>query len=129
MKKLKKDWPDAGKSEKQIQNEVFKVLSSFSSSLGVFRNNVGHWSDGVSYVQYGLAKGSPDLVCILKGSIFVGIECKAINGKETKEQENWRKLFCERLGIYHILAKGNSEQSAATIVFESIQKIIKERSL
>jgi hypothetical protein len=120
--------PDHGKKEKQIQAEVFAMIASeFQRDAVVFRNNVGTWNDGTSFVRYGLAVGSPDLVCILRGSIFVGIECKTLNGRITKDQENWKNCLCPRLGIHHIIAKGTQTESAADVAKREISDILKIR--
>lgn len=120
----KKDWPDYGKSENTIKKEVFNILAKYGDVLSVFRNNVGTWNDGKSFVRYGLAPGSPDIVCIMRGSIFVGIECKSLTGKESEEQRRWRLNFCERLGIHHIVAIGTSDKSAADVVESFIKDIL-----
>lgn len=120
----KSQWPDYKKSGTTITKEIINsIATSYGTDVVVFRNNVGTWNDGRSFVRYGLAPGSPDIVCILRGSIFVGIEIKSLNDKESEAQKNW-SIMCQRLGIHHIVAKGSDRQSACDIAMDNIRGLL-----
>lgn len=119
----KKSWPDYGKSGTQITKEIMNsVASEFGHDAVVFRNNVGTWSDGKSFVRYGLAPGSPDIVLIMRGSVFIGIEVKSLKDRESEAQKNWSSM-CHRLSINHVVAQGTSELSACDVAMNFIREI------
>jgi len=121
--KGKKNWPDFGKSGTQITKEIMNaVASEFGHDAVVFRNNVGTWSDGKNFVRYGLAPGSPDIVLILRGSVFVGIEVKSLRDRESDAQKNWASM-CHRLSIKHVVAQGTSELSACEVAMRYVRDI------
>lgn len=121
----KSQWPDYKKSGSKITKEIInEIASRYGLNVVVFRNNVGTWDDGRSFVRYGLAPGSPDIVCILRNSIFVGIEVKSLNDKESEAQKNWA-IMCQRLGIHHLVARGNDIESACDIAIKYIGEAMK----
>lgn len=75
-------------SEHSIQNEIRLAASEYGCVL--FRNNVGVLRDREgSYIRYGLAVGSSDLigfVSIVGVAVFVAVECKAPGKRPTKKQ-------------------------------------------
>ena len=92
--------------ETKLQQEIRLALGQ-ESDLRLFRNQVGQLPDPRTgrYVQFGLAKGSSDLVGFKtievthemvgqKLSIFCSIEVKTPKGRLTTNQESW--LICVR---------------------------------
>lgn len=73
------------------ETTILKQTMIEASKLGlvVFRNNVGMLPDkNGRMVQYGLCKGSSDLIGFDRDSgFFVAIECKTDKGVLTKEQQ------------------------------------------
>src|SRR3990167_3953746 len=92
--------------EKDIQKSILEWLSW--QQIFAWRNNSGRLlitdkKYGKRMINVGI-KGSPDIIAILKGGIFLGIECKSPKMQLTDDQ----LLFASRLrkagGIY-ILAR------------------------
>lgn len=62
------------------------------SKAGVmaWRNNTGALPDrNGRLVQYGLCKGSADIIGIAPGGIFIAVEVKAANGRVRPEQQTF----------------------------------------
>ena len=98
-------------SETKLQQEIRLALGTIPS-LRLFRNQVGQLPDPRTgrYVQFGLAKGSSDLVGFKTIKItpemigqevaqFVSIEIKTERGKLTEVQENWLQKVKSSGGI------------------------------
>ena len=90
-------------TERDIQAEIWRALSKFSV---MFRNNVGAFKDGGRWVQFGLVRGSSDLIGWTRVKItpdmvgqtvavFTAIECKTVKGRATPGQI----YFIERVKI------------------------------
>ena len=112
-------------SETKLQQEIRLALGTIPS-LRLFRNQVGHLPDPRTgrYVQFGLAKGSSDLVGFKTIKItpemigqevaqFVSIEIKTERGKLTEVQENWLQKVHDSGGIVGV---ARSIQDALKIV-------------
>ena len=97
--------------ETKLQQEIRLALGTIPS-LRLFRNQVGQLPDPRSgrYVQFGLAKGSSDLVGFKTIKItpemigqevaqFVSIEIKTERGKLTDVQQNWLQKVKSSGGI------------------------------
>ena len=98
-------------SETKLQQEIRLALGTIPS-LRLFRNQVGQLPDPRTgrYVQFGLAKGSSDLVGFKTIKItpemigqevaqFVSIEIKTERGKLTEVQQNWLQKVKSSGGI------------------------------
>ena len=98
-------------SETKLQQEIRLALGTIPS-LRLFRNQVGQLPDPRTgrYVQFGLAKGSSDLVGFKTIKItpemigqevaqFVSIEIKTERGKLTDVQQNWLQKVKSSGGI------------------------------
>ncbi len=97
--------------ETLLQQEIRLALGKIPT-LRLFRNQVGQLPHPKSgrYVQFGLAKGSSDLIGFKKVKItpdmvgkeiaqFVSIEIKTNKGKPTQIQKNWLNYIHESGGI------------------------------
>ena len=111
--------------ETKLQQEIRLALGRIPS-LRLFRNQVGQLPDPRTgrYVQFGLAKGSSDLVGFKTVKItpemigqevaqFVSIEIKTERGKLTEVQENWLQKVHDSGGIVGV---ARSIQDALKIV-------------
>ena len=98
-------------SETKLQQEIRLALGTIPS-LRLFRNQVGQLPDPRTgrCVQFGLAKGSSDLVGFKTIKItpemigqevaqFVSIEIKTERGKLTEVQQNWLQKVKSSGGI------------------------------
>jgi len=112
-------------SETKLQQEIRLALGTIPS-LRLFRNQVGQLPDPRTgrYVQFGLAKGSSDLVGFKTVKItpemigqevaqFVSIEIKTERGKLTEVQQNWLQKVHDSGGIVGV---ARSIQDALKIV-------------
>ena len=111
--------------ETKLQQEIRLALGRIPS-LRLFRNQVGQLPDPRTgrYVQFGLAKGSSDLVGFKtvkitpeminqKVAVFVSIEIKTERGKLTEVQQNWLQKVHDSGGIVGV---ARSIQDALKIV-------------
>jgi hypothetical protein len=97
------------KSEQAIQQEIRLRLSR--GSVRLLRNNTGVLKDKTGRpVQFGLAKGSGDLIgwrtvtvtpemVGQKVAQFVSLEVKTPTGRVRPEQERWRQVVAEAGGV------------------------------
>jgi len=112
-------------SETKLQQEIRLALGTIPS-LRLFRNQVGQLPDPRTgrYVQFGLAKGSSDLVGFKtvkitpeminqEVAVFVSIEIKTERGKLTEVQQNWLQKVKSSGGIVGV---ARSIQDALKIV-------------
>lgn len=90
-------------NERDIQAEIWHAIARFSR---MFRNNVGAFKRGDRWINFGLVKGSSDLVGWTPVEItqdmvgqtvavFTAIECKAKKGRATPPQ----LFFIERVKL------------------------------
>ena len=111
--------------ETKLQQEIRLALGTIPS-LRLFRNQVRQLPDPRTgrYVQFGLAKGSSDLVGFKTIKItpemigqevaqFVSIEIKTERGKLTEVQQNWLQKVHDSGGIVGV---ARSIQDALKIV-------------
>ena len=82
--------------------DIMRTIQLEATKLGcrLFRNNVGrlHDKDG-RYVQYGLCRGSSDLIGWTKGGRFLAVEVKGPKGKLTKNQGQFLDAVNQEGGI------------------------------
>lgn len=116
-----------GKSEKQIQTEIFREVGS-NPDVRLFRNNVAlAWTGNVQRLQdgsvliknprplhAGLTRGSGDLIgwrrrIITQDDIgasvaqFLSLEIKNRRGRASKEQKNWAEVVRQFGGLAGIV--------------------------
>lgn len=65
-----------------------------------FNNPIGF--DELRGIHYGLAKGSSDLIGIVRGR-FVGLEVKTIKGREEDDQRLWRECITRLGGFAYVV--------------------------
>ena len=72
----------------------------------VFRNNVGKLPDPRSgrWITFGLAPGAPDIICIVRGGRFIGIEVKTATGRLSPAQLSFRDMLLN-LGADYVVAR------------------------
>jgi hypothetical protein len=86
--------------EAEIQQRIRIALNKIGRPTRVWRNNVGEYKKGKSYIKYGLCVGSADLVGIEKTIItpemvgltfgrFLAVEVKTPEGRLSDEQKAW----------------------------------------
>jgi hypothetical protein len=98
-------------NETKLQQEIRLAIGKIPT-LRLFRNQVGQLPDPRTgrYVQFGLAKGSSDLIGFKKIKItedmigqeiaqFVSIEVKCPKGRLTPQQNNWLTFINKAGGI------------------------------
>jgi len=116
-----------GKSEKQIQTEIFKTVGSLPD-VRLFRQNVGvAWAGEATRLQdgsvliknprplhAGLTRGSGDLIGWRRRIItaedigapvaqFLSLEIKNRRGRASKEQKNWAEVVRQFGGLAGIV--------------------------
>lgn len=84
----------ARRPEDRLQDEIRATLGTMPGVI-IMRNAVSYATrPGMTHPElFGLGKGTPDLVCIVRGHV-VGLELKAARGRLSEEQarchEAWR---------------------------------------
>jgi len=82
-------------TERTLMHEIMLALSE--AGCMVWRNNTGALPDKYGRpVQFGLCRGSSDIIGIAPDGSFLAVEVKTKTGRTTKEQENfiWRVQYC-----------------------------------
>lgn len=75
--------------ESRIQRAV-RIALNRTLRVRVVRNNVGSVrTDDGRYVTFGLNRGSPDLVGVLRSGRAVGFEIKTATGRVSDDQKRW----------------------------------------
>jgi len=92
------------KSEREIAREILKHLRSkgvlcFRHEPNTYNHTLGHHVSN-PYVM----AGAPDIIAILEGGIFCGIEVKTPKGKQSPDQILFQKR-AEALGARYIVAR------------------------
>jgi len=77
-----------GTGETKIVREVLSLLRDHH--ILAFRNNTGVARIGGRWVRFGVP-GSPDIIGVLPGGRFLGIEVKTATGKEADHQRDFRE--------------------------------------
>lgn len=103
--------------ESATQTEI--RLAAHDLGLILWRNNVGMRQIGNRTIQYGLGKGSPDLVGLLvPEGTFAAIETKSATGRLTPEQRLFLDLV-RRSGGVAIEARSVDDVRAALAAFRT----------
>ena len=87
--------------ESALQRTILEYLAL--KRVFHYRNNSGAFKDAAGHLYRFGAVGSPDIVCVIKGQ-FVGIEVKAIRGKQSLHQMVFQGNL-EKAGGKYILAR------------------------
>jgi len=82
-------------SESDIQKTIMAYLKAHPSVCWVARFNSGTMETDGRYTAFNTLKGCPDLMGMLKGGHFFGIEVKSKTGKPTQAQDDF---ICKVLG-------------------------------
>lgn len=94
-------------SEAQIQYDILKVFGA-TPYMRLWRNNSGllyaPGAGGTIRRVRASAEGAPDIIGVLRGGRFIGIECKALRGRQSPEQKAFQQMI-ERMGGLYILAR------------------------
>ena len=87
----------------------------------VWPNNTGVGRDmsGERIIRFGL-KGSPDIIGIYKG-LFLGIEVKTGNAKQSKDQKNFQRMV-DMVGGLYVLCRDTNVEQIETIVEQQYQE-------
>jgi hypothetical protein len=103
--------------EKDLQKEILRKYGALTW-LRLWRNNtgvavgmsiiaqykrMGYIPDNIPVTRYG-TPGAPDIMGIIKGGQFLGIEVKSLTGQQSEEQKAWQRMI-ESLGGIYILAR------------------------
>ncbi len=83
-------------SETDIQRNIFRAAIRDERVAWISRNNVGGYKLKNRWIEYGLGKGSSDLIGQLKDGRFFALEIKTSAGKASKEQ----MLFINRVNMW-----------------------------
>jgi hypothetical protein len=96
-------------SEAVIVNEILLAIGkAFPGSVRAWRNNTGAFKDPTGrLVRYGLP-GSPDIIGIIRGGRFLGIEVKTAKGKASDLQRSFSTM-ATGLGAVVFLARSVDE--------------------
>ena len=99
-------------NQETVLQQNIRLALGQEKNLRLFRNQVGQLPDPTTgrYIQFGLAKGSSDLVGFKtvkitpeminqEVAVFVSIEIKTERGKLTEVQQNWLQKVKSSGGI------------------------------
>ena len=85
-------------SEKEILKSILEYLGIMK--IFVWRNNSGALrTESGGFVRFG-ATGAPDIVGLLPGGQFFGIEVKRHGGKQTDAQRSFEEAIKKQGGVY-----------------------------
>ncbi len=84
---------------------VNEILLTFGSrpDLTLWKNATGAVKIADRFLRFGM-KGSPDILGIMNGGLFIGIEVKTGEAVQSKEQELFEAMVQRRGGLY-VLAR------------------------
>lgn len=87
--------------EKDVQNAILEWLTWQKPHLKLhfYRNNTGGFKDARGHFYRFGALGSPDIV-VIKDGRYIGIECKASNGKQSEHQFKFQQDLEDAGGLY-----------------------------
>jgi hypothetical protein len=92
-------------SESKLVKAALEYLSY--RGIGVWRNNTGAvvsvYKGRKRIIRYG-KKGSSDIIGLIPGGRFIGVECKQPKEKQTLDQRLFQQ-FIESLGGLYVLAR------------------------
>jgi hypothetical protein len=83
------------------ESAVVRACLDYLAAIGVFAwrvNNVGIFRDN-AFVFHG-TPGVPDIIGILPGGRWLGIECKSGKGKQSPAQVDFQKRATKAGGVY-----------------------------
>ncbi len=94
----------------KFENDLTRLIQAKHTNGRLYRNNVGAVKSGDRYIEYGLCRGSSDLIGFTeveitnemvgkKIAIFTALEIKNSTGRPSKEQVQFIKFVNESGGI------------------------------
>jgi len=92
------------KSEREIAREILKHLRSKGVLCFRHEPNTYNHALGQHVSNPYVMAGAPDIIAILPGGIFCGIEVKTLKGKQSPDQILFQKR-AEHLGARYIVAR------------------------
>lgn len=97
---------------------VNEILLTFGSrkDLTLWKNATGAVKIGDRFLRFGM-KGSPDILGIADDGIFVGIEVKTGNARQSPEQKLFEAMVFRRGGVYILARCLEDVESALDRVF------------
>ena len=92
------------KPPKPKESDVLRGCLHLLNVYGIphFRNNTGATKIGERFVKFG-TPGWPDIIAVLPGGRFLGIECKRPGGKQSFAQSVVQSAIGSVGGIYAII--------------------------
>ena len=97
---LKEIYPAEKVKESEVQKQILEYLAL--KRVFHYRNNSGAFVDSQKHFYRFGALGSPDIICVINGQ-FVGIEVKALKGKQSEHQKEFQRKL-EAAGGKYVLA-------------------------
>lgn len=99
-----------------LVNEILLIFGS-RHDLTLWKNATGAVKIGDRFLRFGM-KGSPDIIGIGNGGIFVGIEVKTGNARQSPEQKLFEAMVSRRRGVY-VLARSIKDVEIGLICLSS----------
>jgi len=106
------------KRKPPLESQIQKLVLEYLKLRGVFswRNHTqaiirGGGPEGIRFSK-NPNKGAPDILGILPGGLFLGIELKRPGRNPEPEQEAWRERICAAGGV-HVLARSVEDVATA----------------
>ena len=91
--------------EKVVLRACVAYLATRGDVVWWRSNNAGvRVGDGATRYAFHGRKGVPDIICILRGGRFLGVECKSATGKQSPEQKAFQAEI-ERVGGLYLLVR------------------------
>lgn len=95
-----------GKNQSAAHTDLVNlILLTFGSrkNITIWKNATGAVKIGERFLRFG-QKGSPDIIGLADGGIFIGIEVKTGGARQTPEQKLFEAMVFRRRGVY-VLAR------------------------
>jgi len=96
----------------ELKEAIRLSLGKRPRDVVLWPNEVGVAALGRRKVRYGLCNGSADLIGILRGGRFIGIEVKTGHATQSREQKLFQALVLRMGGIY-VVARSIEDAHAA----------------
>ena len=93
-------------TEREIQNAILREFAT-RRDCRLWRANTGVARIGDRVVRFGVP-GQPDLMGILPGGIWLGVEVKSATGRQSPEQIAFQAMI-EKFGGVYVLARSAAD--------------------
>lgn len=94
-------------SEAKVQHDILLAFGAMPH-MRLWRNNSGllyaPGPGGTMRRVRASAEGAPDILGLLRGGLFLGIECKSESGRQSPAQVAFQQMI-EKMGGLYILAR------------------------